>query len=1020
MPSYSVSLNAVVSPTGGSIARLDAVCAAGPATNMVVVANTANLAVAGGKFRGVALEAAAGNQAIQIVDFGTVDLLTTVLSGTGDYVSVNATGQLVRTATVTAATIGTLENGTIHVNVALGIGGTFSGSATSIQGVPVSSASAATSYILAGDGTALRSRRAQYNFLDFKIDGVGPDETGVVPCNAHLQLALDTIPIYSELYVPNPSTHFLLDLGTTITVTRPSADVISHPNNDLPTGTPVILESTGSMPAGVTSGVRYYTIRQSASTSKLATSLANAQAGTAIAITTAGTATITMSVTDRVPVIGYDDNEHGNRRGIRIIGEGPGAHSAGKWHFRCRGTRKQGTTAKITARTNGGSGDYHQTVELGAGSGVFAADVERWRGRFFVSYNCATDDNNCDGIIVDVPSDNVVRVSNTNTSATGSDNGLYGSAPSPTICWWIDEPVIDLRGKDWHLQNLGIAVASVGYGGLASKLGALLEFNHPPGTNAQNVIHNHVINCNIETDSHTSGKVRDLVWIARDMLATDSGNFCWRGLNGLGEYQVCHPSQTDTFRFILCNFNMATRSCVAMWSVTGQCKENRFWECQFGAGGIHTSHAVAVPADVKNASWVAAGNAHFDMDYCSFGHLRDACIQTGGYASAEFRITNCYSEACTFALRAQTNSTHNPITLKDCNWLGGTYPASSRSGLFAQTNGAGPLTIEGGFVDGGPDGHDIHIEVNSAQTTREAQVKLTDWWLHGRSDYVRRGAFRVSTFRGPFDFSGGNYWLRMSIDGAADVEAQLTQASFNSACGYTVNLAEVCCEDLAEWVNAQAAFAGAGAWGRGDNAYFYIRTLNLGALGSIQLKASTHGAQTDANDKLGMGTLMDSAGAITQMAKDTSNLIDVTKAAGTTGKTRIIIENVALSGSAADAAIKCNDIDKRYNSGGASGYGQKILENIGGLSGSNGVQPKNFGGQATITGAAVVATVTFATAEDDANYRIGRLTVTPGAGFAAGSTRAYVTNKTVNGFDINLEVAPGGAVANLIDWGIER
>ena len=64
MPSYSVSLNAVVSPTGGSIARLDAVCAAGPATNMVVVANTANLAVAGGKFRGVALEAAAGNQAI--------------------------------------------------------------------------------------------------------------------------------------------------------------------------------------------------------------------------------------------------------------------------------------------------------------------------------------------------------------------------------------------------------------------------------------------------------------------------------------------------------------------------------------------------------------------------------------------------------------------------------------------------------------------------------------------------------------------------------------------------------------------------------------------------------------------------------------------------------------------------------------------------------------------------------------------------------------------------------------------
>jgi hypothetical protein len=62
------------------------------------------------------------------------------------------------------------------------------------------------SFTLAGDGSSnARMRRGVYNFLDFKIAGIGPDETGVTPCNAHLQLALDTIPNYSDLYIPLPS-----------------------------------------------------------------------------------------------------------------------------------------------------------------------------------------------------------------------------------------------------------------------------------------------------------------------------------------------------------------------------------------------------------------------------------------------------------------------------------------------------------------------------------------------------------------------------------------------------------------------------------------------------------------------------------------------------------------------------------------------------------------------------------------------------------------------------------------------
>lgn len=199
MPSYSVSLNAVVSPTGGSVARLDAVCAAGPTSNYVVVATTANLAVAGGRFRGVALEAASGNQAIQIVDFGTVDLLTTVLTGTGEYVSVNATGQLVRTTTVTSATIGTLENGTIHVNVALSMGAATIASATAIQGMSVSATAPVRGSVLASDGAIWYPRKQVPHFADYSPAGDGTTDD-----SAKLQQFLTDMGTYGGGHIDEP------------------------------------------------------------------------------------------------------------------------------------------------------------------------------------------------------------------------------------------------------------------------------------------------------------------------------------------------------------------------------------------------------------------------------------------------------------------------------------------------------------------------------------------------------------------------------------------------------------------------------------------------------------------------------------------------------------------------------------------------------------------------------------------------------------------------------------------------
>jgi hypothetical protein len=62
-----------------------------------------------------------------------------------------------------------------------------------------------------------------------------------------------------------------------------------------PTGTPVVITSTTTVPAGLTSGTVYYVINVSGTTIKLATTAALASAGTAIDITSQGTGTHTIT-----------------------------------------------------------------------------------------------------------------------------------------------------------------------------------------------------------------------------------------------------------------------------------------------------------------------------------------------------------------------------------------------------------------------------------------------------------------------------------------------------------------------------------------------------------------------------------------------------------------------------------------------------------------------------------------------------------------------------------------------------
>lgn len=74
----------------------------------------------------------------------------------------------------------------------------------------------------------------------------------------------------------------------------------------LETGTEVEFSSTTTLPAGLSTSTRYWLIYQTATTFKVASSLANALAGTAIDITDTGTGTHTVTVKSKFQLLPYD------------------------------------------------------------------------------------------------------------------------------------------------------------------------------------------------------------------------------------------------------------------------------------------------------------------------------------------------------------------------------------------------------------------------------------------------------------------------------------------------------------------------------------------------------------------------------------------------------------------------------------------------------------------------------------------------------------------------------------------
>lgn len=150
-------------------------------------------------------------------------------------------------------------------------------------------------------GTSLQTGGAvqptYYKYMNF--GAVGTAAATVAPCIVE---AVDVVGFYRVTSVTTATAQattntlgqsdtFTADAGTDICTYTSTASV---PSNIL-TGTRVRLTTTTTLPAGLSLATDYYVIRLSDTTFSLATSYANAVAGTAIDITSTGTGTHTIS-----------------------------------------------------------------------------------------------------------------------------------------------------------------------------------------------------------------------------------------------------------------------------------------------------------------------------------------------------------------------------------------------------------------------------------------------------------------------------------------------------------------------------------------------------------------------------------------------------------------------------------------------------------------------------------------------------------------------------------------------------
>jgi len=122
-----------------------------------------------------------------------------------------------------------------------------------------------------------------------------------------------------------------------------STEIITHAGGDVANFTRVrVSNSGGGLPGGLSAATDYWTVRQSATTSKLATSRANAIAGTTIDITTNGTGTQYLSLL----LPRYTDG-----KGVQALMTPSTAMGAGTPNLKITYTDPDGSTGNVTPAT---------------------------------------------------------------------------------------------------------------------------------------------------------------------------------------------------------------------------------------------------------------------------------------------------------------------------------------------------------------------------------------------------------------------------------------------------------------------------------------------------------------------------------------------------------------------------------------------------------------------------------------------------------------------------------------------
>lgn len=157
-------------------------------------------------------------------------------------------------------------------------------------------------------------------------------------------------------------------LGNEVTTFSSSSGLLATYTSDLPTYTPIsYTNSGGALPTGITANTVYWTVRVSATTSRLSTTLANAIAGTVIAFTDAGTGTQTALM--RNPR--YTDGA-----GVQAFLVASTAGTAGTGTFQLTYVNSANTAAKVTPTspalpTNTATSPLFSIPYSGTGSGKY-------------------------------------------------------------------------------------------------------------------------------------------------------------------------------------------------------------------------------------------------------------------------------------------------------------------------------------------------------------------------------------------------------------------------------------------------------------------------------------------------------------------------------------------------------------------------------------------------------------------------------------------------------------------------